>query len=169
MRRLHNLVHYVIFRTNYEKIGKVKINKILWFADREYMYQKHDSISHSEYIKQPNGPVPKKINAILKTLEKEGKIIRRDVAKGSYIQHSFISLIEPELDCFTPKQISIIDSWCEKISNMSAAEISEYSHDDDYEIAKNGEVIPIETVFRSDMCTSISDDEIAEAKAIFAS
>jgi len=43
MKRLYNLVHYIINRQtdiDFKKLGKVKLNKILWFADREYMYNR---------------------------------------------------------------------------------------------------------------------------------
>lgn len=166
-------MHYIINRQtdiDFKKLGKVKLNKILWFADREYMYNNFTSISHSDYIKLKNGPVPKKIDAILRLLVKDGAIIKKNVPLGNYIQHSFISIKEPDISGFTANEISIIDKYIEKIANRhSATSISNISHNKAWELAKIGQIIPIETVFSVDIADDITEEEIKEAGAIFAS
>ena len=57
-------------------------------------------------------------------------------------QFRYNSLNEPEID-FTEDELDVIDAVIEKLSNMNATQISEYSHGDmpwraaeDYEIMK---------------------------------
>jgi len=168
MKRLHNIVHYVISKADYRKVGKTKLNKILWFADREFMRKHIDTITHSQYIKMPYGPVPKKIDKILKALEREQNIISKEVQLGATVQKSFISLKEPDISMFTPEEISILDKYIYGISEkFTASEISEISHDEDWESAEIGEVIPVETIFGNDINQDVTPDDIEEAKAFF--
>ena len=173
MKRLYNLVHYIINKQtdeDFKKLGKVKLNKILWFADREYMYNNFTSISHSDYIKLPNGPVPKKIDSILKSLIKNNCIIQKDISINGYIQHSFISIGEPDTSDFTVNEISVLDKYIYEITNNHTANsISDISHDKSWELANIGHIIPIETVFSVDISDHITEEEIKEAGAIFAS
>ncbi|MEE6629137.1 type II toxin-antitoxin system antitoxin SocA domain-containing protein, partial [Campylobacter coli] len=50
--------------------NKAKLNKILWFADRAFMYKNYASLTQTSYIKNPQGPVVKKLENILTSLEK---------------------------------------------------------------------------------------------------
>lgn len=168
MKRLHNIVHYIIAKADYKKLGKTKLNKILWFADREFMRTKMDTITHSEYIKMPFGPIPKKIDKILEALKREQKIVAKEIAIGTTTQKSFISIKEPDISMFKPEEISVLDKYIYGISeNFTAGEISEISHNEDWELANIGEVIPVESVFGDDINQDITLDDIKEAKAFF--
>jgi hypothetical protein len=168
MIRLRNAVHYIIHsQTDFAKLGKVKLNKILWFADREMMYNTGLSITHTSYIKLQNGPVPKKIEQILSALEKEKKIVRRDVFVNGYTQNSFISIDEPDISDFSAVEISIFDKRINEVIAMSAKQVSDLSHDCSWKLAKMGEIMPVETVFLTDICKPTQQD-IEEAKQFFA-
>jgi hypothetical protein len=169
MKKLRDAVHYIINRqTDYTKLGKVKLNKILWFADRERMYLSGESITNATYIKLPNGPVPKKMDNILNSLIKEHKIIPKDVFVGGYIQKSYISIEDPDISHFNAYEISILDKYANEIIHKTANQISEISHDENWDIATIGETIPIETVFLMDMCTP-TDADIEEGRKFFES
>jgi len=168
MKRLHDIVHYVIAKADYTKLGKTKLNKILWFADREFMSKYLDTITHSEYIKMPYGPVPKKIEAILKTLQKENKIVPKEITIGNTIQKSFISIAEPNISKFTPEEISILDKYLYAITeNFTATKISDISHNDDWQQTNIGDILPVESVFSKSINQNISLEDIEEAKAFF--
>lgn len=56
-------------------------------------------------------------------------------------------LKEPNLDDFTAKEISILDQTINKFALKTAKELSEMSHDECWEKTKNGDTMPIESVF----------------------
>ncbi|EOH2300331.1 Panacea domain-containing protein [Campylobacter jejuni] len=131
MKKIENIIIYIInyFQTNYAPadLGKVKLNKILWFADRAFMYKNYASLTQTSYIKNPQGPVVKKLENILTSLEKNEFIKSIKVNKGEYQQQSFLCLKEPNLDDFTAKEISILDETINKFALKTAKELSEMS------------------------------------------
>ncbi|EOH0085270.1 Panacea domain-containing protein [Campylobacter coli] len=140
MKKIENIIIYIInyFQTNYAPadLGKVKLNKILWFADRAFMYKNYASLTQTSYIKNPQGPVVKKLENILTSLEKNEFIKSIKVNKGEYQQQSFLCLKEPNLDDFTAKEISILDETINKFALKTAKELSEMSHDECWEKQK---------------------------------
>ncbi|HEF3260815.1 TPA: SocA family protein [Campylobacter coli] len=162
MKKIENIIIYIInyFQTNYAPadLGKVKLNKILWFADRAFMYKNYASLTQTSYIKNPQGPVVKKLENILTSLEKNEFIKSIKVNKGEYQQQSFLCLKEPNLDDFTAKEISILDEAINKFALKTAKELSEMSHDECWEKTKNGDTMPIESVFLQDIIPATKED-----------
>lgn len=155
MKKIDNAILYIInyFQCNHapNDLGKVKLNKILWFADRAFMYKYYQSITQSTYIRNPNGPVIKKMENILNHLEKNGYIKSFCVNKGEYQQTCFLCLKEPNLDDFNAKEISVLDEFINKFATKNAKELSELSHDELWKKTKNGEIMPLESVFLQDI------------------
>jgi hypothetical protein len=63
-------------------------------------------------------------------------------------QTKYLPLKEPDLSVFKGHELTMIDDVLEKLSNMNAAEISEYSHHDvPWLTAPDGGIINYESVF----------------------
>ncbi|MFH1259598.1 MAG: type II toxin-antitoxin system antitoxin SocA domain-containing protein [Elusimicrobiota bacterium] len=63
-------------------------------------------------------------------------------------QTKYLPLREPDLTIFKANETKIINDVLEKLSNMNAAEICEYSHNDVPWLAtENGKIIDYESVF----------------------
>jgi len=139
-----------------------KLQKILWYADREYMYKYFDTITKGTYRKLPYGPANPKIEKIIKKLEKDGKIFEKPQFIGGKPQRSFISLKEPDISEFSPVEISIIDKYTNKITSMTASKISELTHDELWKKTPNGQIMPVESVFNVKL-VSPSEEDIKEA------
>lgn len=156
------IIAYIIdyFQNNYSanELGLVKLNKILWFADRAFMYDYYKSITQGEYIRNPNGPVLKKLDKILSELEKDGYIKGIDIKKGRYTQKSFKSIKKPDLKGIAAQEISIIDSIIAKLAPKSAKELSKETHDELWEKTKNGDIMPLESVFLKDIVEPTKKD-----------
>lgn len=75
-KKIYEIINYIVgcFKDNPSKLGKVKLAKILWFADREFMYKYHSELTGLEYQKLPFGPVPKKYDQILNDMQKKNLI-----------------------------------------------------------------------------------------------
>lgn len=162
MKKIENVIIYIIdyFQKNYAPadLGKVKLNKILWFADRAFMYKNYTSLTKSSYIRNPKGPVIKKLDNILAKLEKDNFIRSFSVNKGEFQQISFVCLKEPNLDEFTAKEINILDEIINKFASKTAKELSEISHDECWEKTKDGDTMPIESVFLQDIIPATKED-----------
>ena len=82
--RLPALAHYVIDGCEPHELGAVKLNKALWFADREAFIAFGRTLTGREYIKLENGPVPRGINAALSELKANGFTSERRVKVIEY-------------------------------------------------------------------------------------
>ena len=66
----------------------------------------------------------------------------------SYPQTKYLPLRKPELSNLKANEIEVIDDVINKLSDMKAAQISDYSHNDvPWLTTKDGEVIEYESVF----------------------
>ncbi len=149
LERLKDMIHYVVEVTPPQSLGKTKLNKILWFSDREMYLKKGKTISGDSYLRFPQGPVSKNILLALDELQSENRIVMHKVRNASYEQYLFFSLVEPSLSAFSTEEISVIAAQIAWISPLSAKEISAVSHDRTWDTFENGEEIPMYAVLAS--------------------
>ena len=142
--KFKTLVHFIIdeCRENPERLGAVKLNKILWFADM-LTYQKFGKSATGEtYIKRRRGPVPKTILATLRELQNEGKIQILEPV-GDYDPRKFISLESPDISSLSTEELEVTRYLIQALRNRSAKEISEASHNEAWKAAADSENIPM--------------------------
>lgn len=162
------LVHYVCHKSDREKLGAVKLNKILWFSDIFNFLSWGKSITGESYIKRQRGPVPRHVLTALDKLKNEGAINMSERNVYGYTQREFISLKTPNIDMFAPHEISLIDEVIDTITNgHTATSISELTHDEIWEMAEIGESIPYEAVMVANL-GEIDEHDIAWAKGLLA-
>lgn len=140
------LAHYIIFRSKPEKLGAVKLNKVMWFSDLESFRRTGRSISGQEsYQKQKFGPVPNDIVRHVRALLAAGKIAERSGTTPVGNRREFIWLEEPNVSLFSANDVDIINRAIEWVcDNHSAAAISNKTHDALWEVTEIGEQIAIE-------------------------
>lgn len=150
MDKFKALVHLVIQGCDDpRKLGATRLNKILWFADREAYLATGNSISGTTYVRRPRGPVPKHILKSLRELEQENKISIQEPS-GQYMPREFTSLEAPNSEMFSDVEKSIVDNISQVICDQyTADEISERSHDISWEAAADGEEIPLSSTLAS--------------------
>ena len=137
------MIHYIVDKCGVKKnFGRTVLYKLLYFSEFNYfeLYEKY--IAHEDYKKYPMGPVPSHYFEVTDELISENKIkeIPHKIDLGR-IKHDCISLTTPKVDVLSNAERDVIDDVIEKIGDMNAKEISEYSHKDmpwmatkDYEI-----------------------------------
>lgn len=147
-QKLKNLVHYICHKVkDPSKLGKTKLNKVLYYSDFLFYLQKYRPITGELYIKDKHGPVSKNLNQILRELEEEKKVFEREQAVIDFTRHELVSVKRPDISEFEPEEIALIDEIIETISNGYIAEsISELTHDEAWEAARHGEEIPYYTI-----------------------
>ena len=128
-------------------MGETVLYKLLYFIDFNF-YEKHEEqLIGATYIKNHYGPTPVEFRKIIK--EMEGKDIKK--IKDKYFKYprtKYLPLREPDLNKLKGNEIKVIDEVLEKLSDMNAKEISEYSHNDvPWLVCEDGEIIDYESVF----------------------
>lgn len=157
--KFKNLVHYICSKVNDpSKLGSTKLNKILYYSDFIQFQKTGESITGEVYVKRQHGPVPYDILKVEKELISEDKLVKSDKEHFGYIQKQYFSLKEPNLSSFNAEEISLVDELIDLITERSAAEISEVSHNHIWEAAKNGQEIPYETAFVNKLGDLTEDD-----------
>lgn len=153
------IINYFQCSGSFEKLGKVKLIKILWYADREFMHKYYKELTNLEYRKMPRGPMPKNIDSILESMEKKDIIRSFKISKSDHcIQQSFLCLQEPDLNNFTPQEISVLDKVIADLFNKSATQISKKTHDELWHSIEQGKVMPLESVFLQDIVPATEED-----------
>ncbi len=140
------LVQYVSWRCRAEpyKLGAIKLNKILWFADCEAYRRRGRSITGARYVKEAKGPVPLAIAPTVAALRKAGLL---EVSEDTYYGHRqrrFVAQAEPDMSEFAHEELKIVDEVIREITERHTANsISNLTHDDIWKIAELGEEIPL--------------------------
>lgn len=132
-KRVAAAVHYVIARTEPSKLGYVKLNKILWYADLENYRRHGESLtSLSYYTRMPQGPMSKDISRAVRQLMKEGLVAERPVRVFDFTRRELIWLKEPDIAMFTAEQIDLLNRLMAVVAPLTADEVSRITHDDPF-------------------------------------
>jgi predicted small metal-binding protein len=163
--RLQALLHYVCDKAkDPSELGRVKLNKVPWYADTISFLLRGESITGERYIKRQFGPVPARFVPAQKQLEADNKIVKGKTTVFNLTKHEFISIKEPDISMFSSEDMEIINSAFEHVClNHTAKSISEETHDHIWELAEIGEEMPLQTVFASQFA-EITEDDVAWAK-----
>lgn len=148
--KLKEALHYVIARCDDpNRLGAIRLNKIMWFADR-YAYRVNAaSITADTYVKRQFGPVPKNVTTAIGELAGEQKIAVREASvPGGHVMRHFFGMKDAEAETLSEQDRKILDAFMGVIcDSFSANEISAATHDHIWEIAEIGEEIPLYTTF----------------------
>lgn len=163
--RLKALIHYVCDKTeDPSTLGRVKLNKVPWYADTIAFMLHGQSITGERYIKRQYGPVPAKFQAVIRQLEADKKIVQGKATIFNLTKHEFTSLVKPDISMFSSEEMEIINAAYEHVClNHTAKSVSDETHDDIWELAQIGEEIPMETVFAAQLA-EVTEDDITWAK-----
>ena len=129
-------------------IGESVLYKLLYFIDFNYYEKYEEQLIGATYIKNNYGPTPKEFIKIINKMETQKEIIK---VKGKYFQYpqrKYLPLKTPDLSNLKASELKMVDDVLEKLSDMNAAQISDYSHNDVPWLATDdGEIIDYESVF----------------------
>lgn len=153
--KLRAAVHYVCFRApDPRRLGKTKLNKILYYADREAYLRTGAPITGEVYVKHQYGPVSSHLDEAIASL-RSGSLIAVSEATGYgiytgdvFTQKQYVSLQRPDVSVFLPAEVLLLEQYVDMICDRyTAREISQESHDVVWEAAAIGEEIPYYTAF----------------------
>lgn len=149
MQKFKNLILYILERcAGKPNIGETVLYKLLYFSDFNYyeLYEEH--LSGATYRKLPNGPVPLTVDIVLKNMVDAGELQLFKTQYYGYPQKRYMPLVGADLRLFNGAEKEVIDNVVDRLSSMSATDISHYSHEDmPWRASKDMEVIDYELAF----------------------
>jgi transcriptional regulator with XRE-family HTH domain len=129
-------------------IGEAVIYKLLYFIDFDY-YEKHEEqLIGATYLKNKYGPTPLEFRKIVDQMTAKRDIMEVKDEYFKYPQRKYLPLRKPDLSILKGSEIEAINDVLDRLSDMNARQISDYSHDDvPWLTAEEGKVIEYEAVF----------------------
>lgn len=129
-------------------IGETVIYKLLYFIDFDYYEKYEEQLIGAAYLKNNYGPTPIEFRKVVEKMIKNREIVKVKNKYFAYPQTKYLPLRKPELSELNAAEIEIINSVLNRLSDMNANQISEYSHNDvPWLTTENGETIEYESVF----------------------
>ena len=139
-------------------IGETVLYKLLYFIDFDFYEKYEEQLIGATYVKNHYGPTPMEFGEIIKVMDKE--IIKVESSYFSYPQTKYLPLRKGDLSKLKASEIEVIDSVLNKLSDMNAAQISEYSHNDvPWLTTEDQAMIEYESVFYRTSAYSVREYE----------
>jgi transcriptional regulator with XRE-family HTH domain len=164
--KFKNVLLYILERcAGKPNVGETVLYKLLYFADFNYYELYEEQLTGAKYRKLPYGPVPQKLDSIIKQMIDDGQLQRVKTAYQGYPQTRYLPLIKANLTQLLASEKEVVDRVIEQMSDWSATAISNYAHKDIPLIAsKEGEEINYELAFYREAPFSVRNygDEIEE-------
>ena len=141
-------------------VGKTVLYKLLYFIDFDFYEKYEKQLIGATYMKLDHGPAPREFIKVLQRLEEEGKVVVVTSEYFDYEQTKYLPTREPELDHLSGQELEMIDEVINRLSDMNARQLSEYSHKDvPWMTAEEGENIDYNAVFYRTAEYSVRDHD----------
>lgn len=138
-----------------EKLGAVKLHKVLYFLDMINYAQSGLSVTGSTYCKRPFGPTCVQLLPMLRDMQLAGEIEIHDVEFFGRYKKEYIPKVHATPDVLNESEVTLLEEIIEFVCNQNTAKsISDYSHQLPWEMSEFGENIPYNTallLFPSDI------------------
>ena len=129
-------------------LGETVLYKIFYFIDFDFYEKYEEQLIGATYIKNHYGPTPVEFKKITEKMIDAGEIIKVKSIYFEYPQTKYLPVRKADLAKFKANEIELIDDILNRLSDMNASQISEYSHNDvPWMTTENQETIEYESVF----------------------
>jgi transcriptional regulator with XRE-family HTH domain len=129
-------------------IGETVIYKLLYFMDFNFYEKYEEQLIGASYIKNHYGPTPTEFKKVLDAMIAKEEVVKVESKYFDYPQTKYLPLRVPDLSKLGAHEIAVIDDVLCKLSDMNAAQMSDYSHGDvPWLTTEDGKVIEYESVF----------------------
>ena len=129
-------------------VGETVLYKILYFIDFDFYEKYEEQLIGATYIKNNYGPTPVEFKKIVDKMIDDGEIIKVKSIYFEYPQTKYLPVRKADLTKFKANEIELIDDILNRLSDMNASQISEYSHNDvPWMTTENQGTIEYESVF----------------------
>jgi hypothetical protein len=142
--KLRDLILYIAWRSEGDNaFGSTKLNKLLFYSDFLAYRLLGKAITGQEYQALEWGPAPRRLLSVIGAMLKRGEIQIRTKNFYGKPQRRPVPIDPPQIDTFTPEQVSLVDQIIRDNWGKTAREMSDMSHQFiGYRITKIGDTIP---------------------------
>jgi transcriptional regulator with XRE-family HTH domain len=149
LKKFKEVLLYILNKAGSKpNIGETVIYKLLYFIDFDFYEKYEEQLIGATYIKNNYGPTPIEFKKIVDKMIEEKEIEKVESKYFNYPQTKYLPLRKPDLTQLKALEIQIIDDVLSKLSDMNAAQISDYSHNDiPWLTTEEGGTIEYESVF----------------------
>lgn len=140
------VVHYICrtMATTPERLGAVKLHKILWFLDIKSYRLSGTQLTEASYCKMPFGPFADQLDDTIAELERARRLSVLRTEQNGYQQTQFIGHGEPDVSNLTERERRWLDQEIEHVCHdHTASSISDRSHDDLWQGTALGASMPV--------------------------
>lgn len=137
IKKLSNVICY--FAQNIDRLYKVKLMKLLWYADSIFFRRYGRSMTGLVYKHMPLGALPLGFDQImsLPTVKVVEKLINEDVAYRIYPN------ADVNISDFSPEELNVLDIVTKKFDSFSTKELVDYMHNEKaYRETRHNQIIP---------------------------
>ncbi len=147
--KFREVLLYVLARVGAKpNIGETVLYKLLYFIDFDYYEKYEEQLIGATYRRNHYGPTPVEFQALVESMEENGELVRVHRPYFDFEQKKYLPLRHPDLSKLSARELSLINDTLRRLADMSARQISEYSHKDvPWATTADGEIIPYEAVF----------------------
>jgi transcriptional regulator with XRE-family HTH domain len=146
-------------------VGETVLYKLLYFIDFNFYEQYEEQLIGATYIKNKYGPTPVEFKKVVEDMIEDGDLVRVVSQYFKYPQRKYVPNRVADLRFLNAREVKLIDGVLSELSNMSANEISAYSHNDvPWLSADDGQPIDYESVFYRSEEYSVREYEDEEAQ-----
>lgn len=152
-------------------VDYIKLFKTIYFAHKEYLKDFLEEITPDAFVAQKCGPVPSLTYEVIKIRERnsqpsselkdfydsirvEGKRVYLNTSNKSYLEN------------ISPMAQEYLDKWHEACKDKTSKELSEESHDEAYEAAKQNPESNVMTTESIALCAGVSQDSVDYLKDV---
>lgn len=153
------VLSYIINRCeNKKNVEKTVLCKLLYFSDFDYYEIYETPITNETYIKYERGPYPHHIDEVIDEMIEEGILEVKTEPYFSTTIHKHYLKVVPDVSLLSTNELDVINTVIDNLGDMSANDISEYSHGDmPWMIANDNDDLEYEYVFYRDPEYSVRD------------
>lgn len=149
LQKFKEVLLYILSKVGSKpNIGETVIYKLLYFIDFDFYERYEEQLIGATYMKNQYGPTPIEFAKVIEQMIKKGEIEKVKSDYFNYPQTKYLPRKKSDLTKFKANEIEVIDDVLNRLSDMNANQISDYSHRDVPWLTTNdGEVIEYESVF----------------------
>lgn len=129
-----------------DKLGAVKLHKVLYFLDMISFALSGQPVTGAEYRKRPFGPTCVPLLPVLRELEESGDLAVTDTDYFGFRKREFRALSAAEEHRLSHREGALLEAVVDFVCHQNTAKsISEISHQLPWEMAEFGETIGYDT------------------------
>lgn len=146
--KLQNLILYIANALP-ERQNMYKVLKVIYFADKDHLFNYGRFVSGDDHVALQHGPVPSKAYNMVKNVKLLHSLNDDGLDGAAFTvraDNTILPLAKPDLSLFSKSDLECLDKEIEICRPLSFKQLKKRSHDAAYEAAGENDFIPIESI-----------------------